>query len=255
MKVEVLTFMYNEEFLMPFFLKHYDWVDKIRVILDMDSNDGTLRLLQANPKVEIIPFRFPDMMDDELKVKEINRRYHEIRDCDRVLLVDADEFVFTNKEELKRIGAHVVSVKLFNVYRHRSEKDLDVHKSIKLQRRHGYLDPSYNKPIIVKPKLDILWGVGNHTVLRVQRILRNPPLKIIHAILGQRAIVPTDCGVIGAHWANADPCFCVERRVKDRRDRQSKNNLVRGLTIQHQHITAESVLAECAKHADDSAVF
>jgi hypothetical protein len=31
-RVQVLSFMYNEEYLLPFFLKHYDWVDQINVI-------------------------------------------------------------------------------------------------------------------------------------------------------------------------------------------------------------------------------
>jgi hypothetical protein len=64
-----------------------------------------------------------------------------------------------------------------------------------------------------------------------------------------------DCGIIGAHWVNADPCFCVERRMKNRRDRQSKFNLENKLTFQDHFITEESVLAECKAHENDPEVF
>ncbi len=44
-KVEIITSVYNEEFLLPFFLKHYSWVDKINIIYDQDSNDNTLQII------------------------------------------------------------------------------------------------------------------------------------------------------------------------------------------------------------------
>ena len=71
MKIETLTFVYNEQFLLPFYLKHYDFCDKFNIIYDTDSNDKTLEILKSNPKVNILPFTFPDGMDDLLKVSHL----------------------------------------------------------------------------------------------------------------------------------------------------------------------------------------
>jgi len=68
-------------------------------------------------------------------------------------------------------------------------------------------------------------------------------------------ITTPDCDIIGTHWANADPCFCVDRRIKGRRDRQSKFNLKYKFTYQHHNISEESVLAECKMHENDPQVF
>ncbi|MGD9162446.1 MAG: hypothetical protein PVG39_28830 [Desulfobacteraceae bacterium] len=70
--LETLTFVYNEEFLLPFYLKHYNFCDKLNIIYDTDSTDNTLELLKSNPKVNIIPFTFEDGMDDRVKVDFIN---------------------------------------------------------------------------------------------------------------------------------------------------------------------------------------
>jgi hypothetical protein len=247
--------MYNEEFLLPFFLKHYDWVDKINVIYDQDSTDQTLKILKSNPKINIIPFKFPDMMDDVLKTQKVNQEYSKIHDCCRVLVVDADEFIFTDKIMLKKINYPVVYVKLFNVFRHKSEGDLDINKPIKDQRRHGFYEDVYHKPIIAKSGLDLLWGLGNHNITRTPRSPKNLPIKIKQIVTGQREAKAFDCGIIGAHWSNADPVFCIDRRVRGRRDRQSKSNLEHGYTYQHHHITEESVLAECKQHENDPLVF
>lgn len=36
MNIEVITCMYNEEFLAPFFMNHYEWATKIKVFIDDD---------------------------------------------------------------------------------------------------------------------------------------------------------------------------------------------------------------------------
>jgi hypothetical protein len=58
----------------------------------------------------------------------------------------------------------------------------------------------------------------------------------------------------GSHWAMADPCFCIERRCKGRRDRQSKFNLDNQMTVQNHGITEEQVMAECEAHLHDKKI-
>lgn len=230
-RIETITFAYNEEFLLPYYIKHYEFVDRINVFYDCDSNDRTLSILtEAN--CNVIHFKFPDMMNDRIKVDAINQFYRTV-DCDVVLNVDVDEFVFAGRNTIEIQNCDVIKVKFANVYRHITESDLNLSKSVVSQRKHGYFDSLYHKPIIARTGLDLIWSVGNHRVNR-------------HS---------TDCGILGSHWANADPCFCIERRTKNRKERQSQFNLQKKITTQHHHCTPESVLEECKSHENDDFVF
>lgn len=234
MRIETLTFVYNEEYLLPFYFKHYAFCDRLNIIYDVDSTDKTIELLKSNPKVRIIPYHFKNMMNDQEKVDFINSCYGNFKEDTRILNVDTDEFVFTDKEQLLSLNVNALCVTLYHTFRHVTEKNLDINIPVKEQRRHGILEAIYVKPIIVKAGLNISWGVGNHT------------------LSGTNVI---DAGIIGAHWANADTCFCVDRRVKNRMLRQSRYNLEHGLTIQHHNITEQNVINECESHKNDPEVF
>ena len=228
-RYETITFVYNEEFLLPYYFKHYDFVDRFNIIYDFDSSDKTLKILRTNNKVNIVFFKFPDLMDDNLKVDFINQIYAGLTDT-WVLNVDTDEFIFIDNDPISNIN----SVALTHVFRHTTDKDLDLHKSIKEQRRYGFLDPHYTKPIVVKSGLDIKWEVGNHNLKGISK----PPAEYE-----------------GAHWANADLCFCVKRRVVDRKERQSKHNLRAKLSTQHHNITEDDVINYCKEHENDPRVW
>ncbi|MEN6306907.1 MAG: glycosyltransferase family 2 protein [Anaerohalosphaeraceae bacterium] len=225
MRYETITFVYNEEFLLPFYLNHYRFVDRFNFIYDVDSTDNTLDIIQSLTNANIVFFKFPDMMDDEIKANEINRVYAGLSDC-WVLNVDADEFAFIDSIPVSPVNC----VSLHHVFRHRTDSDLDPGKPIKSQRAHGFLEPMYTKPILVRSGLSIKWQVGNHRIIGMS----NPP-----------------AAYDGAHWANADRCFYLKRRVRDRKQRQSKNNLAKKLTYQHHNITEADVLKYCKEHEND----
>ncbi len=249
-RIEVITMWFNEEFLAPFFLSHYRFADRINIILDADTNDNTLAIVSKCPNVHVELFKFPDMMDDMIKVGRINQCYAGL-DCDWVICVDADEFIFplpdvtwTRKFLSEVKEGNVVKAAMWNVYRHHSDENLDpAMEPVVMQRRHG--DPNmgkaenapYVKPIVCRPKAHDGWSVGNH------HIKPNTSTKLAGEWLA------------GAHWANADPCFCIERRLKGRRDRQSKNNLSNRMTFQHQWIAEQDVLRLCQAHANDPQLF
>jgi len=232
MKVEVISCMYNEEFLIPFFLNHYSWVDTITVLLDIDTDDNSTEILEQNSIVNIIPFVFPNGMDDGLKSKLISDLYVK-SDANWVIIADADEFIFINKQLLSCIPDEftVVDVKLYDIYRHVTDSDLNQFIPISKQRQHGQLDPNYIKPSIARGKLNFVWGPGHHNIAGAVNRHQSP--------------------FIGSHWAMADPCFCISRRVNNRRDRQSKANKICGWSTQNWNITESSVLEECKSHMND----
>lgn len=256
---------YNEEFLAPYFLKHYAWADRITLLYDQDTTDNTRQIAAAYPNVHITPFRFPDQMDDVLKSEFISKAYADSK-ADWVLSVDADEFVFFKKSDEfcydlpryleEKPGYDLFFVALFQIYRHAGDKELDPALPAIPQRRHG--DPNvstgmnrlYNKPILIRGGLDrdIAWTPGCHEV-RIDGFEYSINSHGTAPIAIAPEILP------GAHWAMADPDFAVERRVKNRRLRQSRNNLENKLTVQHHNVTVKSIMKEFAEHANDPQVF
>ena len=238
---------YNESFLAPFFLSHYHYVDSIHVLLDTDTNDNTKEILAMDKRVVIENITFPDMMDDIIKANHINRVLKTI-DSDWIYVLDADEFIFPPgfvdpREYLSTVNGNVVIARMWQVYRHFGDKDLDINdKPVVLQRRHGDtnrergINAAYNKPIILHPPIayDLLYG--NHLVLGDN-----------FKTAGQT--------FDGAHWAMADVEFAIDRRIKGRKCRQSKNNLKSGLTYHQHSITAQGLIDECNDHMNDERLF
>lgn len=246
--LSVLSMWYNEEFLAPFFLNHYSYADHIHIILDADTTDKSLSIIEKYSNASYELFKFPDMMNEVIKSDQLNNVYKKI-DSDWVLVADADEFIClpTLEPDIKEFldkeppCFNVVIADLFQIYRHCDDHDLDMNLLPVPQRRHG--DPNistgpnalYSKPSVIRGKQKLYWGPGHHAVHGETRYFNHK--------------------LIGAHWANADPCFCIERRIKGRKLRQSKFNLLYKLSSQNHNITEESVLEECRKHLNDPKLF
>ena len=242
---------YNEAFLAPFFLEHFKYIDNIHIIMDADTNDNSREIARRYPNVTIEEFKFPDMMDDIIKVEKLNSVLHASSNYDWVIVLDGDELVFDGENPsflhlLKQVpGNNVVVVSMWQVYRNTKDKDLDSKiLPIHTQRRYGDPDRfisgvngAYNKPVIIRGSIasQVNLNLGNHSITG-----------------------PANIGnfkVDGAHWAMADLGFAIERRIEGRKKRQSKRNLQLGLTFQHHHITKEQLEAECNAHLNDPKLF
>lgn len=265
MRIELITMWYNEEFLAPFFLNHYSWVDKIHLILDADTSDRTETIARQYPNVEIEQFRFPDMMDDILKVNKFNEKYRSLKDADYVILVDSDEFIFCNhikkpvRDHIEATMKDVYFVNLWQVYKHEQDPPLDPEAAIPGQRRHGdpnMLDPYnllYVKPIVVKGGRDLCWTPGNHELVLNGKSLAWKTRD--DTVLGALNVsMNRDEMLQGAHWRLVDLEATITRRIRDRRDRQSSSNLANGMTYQYHTITDEEIVKEYDLHKDDPIV-
>jgi len=95
MSIHLYAACWNEERIIPFFLRHYEpLVDRI-VIYDDHSTDRSVELLRASAKVEVRPFKreAESYLDAHLALFETC--WHESRGrADWVCLVDLDEFLF-----------------------------------------------------------------------------------------------------------------------------------------------------------------
>jgi len=245
MKISCLTMAYNEELIMPYFLKHYENLDEIRVLYETDSNDSTRDILNR-PNVKIVDCHIEQGINDIEKAKLINRELSGM-DSDWVYVLDTDEFVFPfGNEEAKSFfkrqkDYNVVVAAMYQVYRHKTDLDLNPLLPPIPQRVHG--DPDlystvqeinrdcnwhYVKPCIVRPGVNFL--PGNHETI------------------GEFSTSPDT--FTGAHWQMADPSIALHRRLQ-RKARISPENRKRLMGFQHFNVTADYILEECKRHEND----
>lgn len=213
MTIELITCFYREEFLAPLFMQHYDWVDRMTFITEKLSSGE---------------------FDDEFKSGWINAAIARST-ADWVVLVDMDEFIYPNpygrnpRSVLEAEDGNVIYSHMTRMWRHHTDKDIDLLQPPVPQRLHGI--PDHVKPCVFRPIGHVVVGAGNHD---------------IHGIGTGKHGAPW----AGAHWANADSCFWIDRETRDRGPRLSERNRARGHGT-HTLRSREQILAECKAHEND----
>jgi len=249
MKIAAVTMVYNEALILPYYLRHYRYLDEIHILYETDSTDESLEILSQAPNVIVEKCHIEGGIDDIEKVKLINRAVQSAR-VDWVYVVDPDEFVFppneTPRDFLARQTSDVVRSTMFQVYRHRTDRDLDPSLPPVPQRLHG--DPIvlsteteanrapnsvYVKPNVVRPSRGISFLPGHH------QIERNPRVSFEN--------------YVGAHWQMADPSIAVRRRL-ERRARMSGRNRAYNMGWQNYTVTGDWIRSECERHMDDPVI-
>jgi hypothetical protein len=115
MRIDLYATCWNEERIIPFFLRHYEpMVDRI-VIFDDGSSDLSLELLSASPKVEVRRLE-QGASSILMQIEEMNRCWKESRGrADWVITCDMDEHVYHHKglrnylEQCKASGFTIIN--------------------------------------------------------------------------------------------------------------------------------------------------
>lgn len=217
MQIELITAYYREEFLLPLFMLHYQhWVDRITFITEQRS-DGKF--------------------DDEDKMNWINAAIARSK-ADWVVLVDMDEFIYPSpyganpRVVLEQEPGSLIFSHMTRMWRHKDDADIIRTLPPVPQRLHGI--PDHIKPAVFRPLPSTRVGAGNHD---------------IHC----DHLLPHGKPWAGAHWANADACFWIERETRDRGPRLSERNVQRGHGT-HTRRTREQILEECRQHENDPVI-
>ena len=245
--IGVVTRWCNDAEIAPYFLEHYSFADEIIVLLSEETTDNTESIVARYPNAKVKRFRYPHGFNckdsTEVVIRQADNMY-----TDWVICVDADEFVFPKegkdtRKVLSEVDGNLVYADLWQIYRHRSELDLDPSLKAIWLRRHG--DPNrtsgpnarYQKPVIVKSGLGIVWGVG------------------LHNYLPNAKIEVSKTRFDGAHWMMADADMAVKRRMRGRREFVSEEDIRNGWSCNNFDVTEEEIRAECEAHLDDPQLF
>ena len=244
MTAEICTMWFNEAFLSNFFLKHYGFADRIRIIDDEESTDNIRDIIAQCPNASLEYIKFPAGFDNDIAVAKLNQCYAESK-ADWFITVDADEFVLQDdlKGFLEGRAEDIFYVRLYQVYRNAEDKDLDLNLPIKEQRRCGDADvvkgrnSAGKKPIVVRTGLrKFKWMPGQHNIWNRHRY------------------ATSEMVLLGSHWIMADPCFCIARRMRGVA-RQSEQNRLRGNSSHYNNLTEEQVRLELQQHLHDGRLF
>jgi glycosyltransferase involved in cell wall biosynthesis len=167
MKVWAYVLVWNEELMLPYYLKHYSqFCDKI-IIYDNMSTDSTCDIAREyGNQVEIIPFEtngeFNDYTHIELKRKSIQ---HAKGQADFIILTDCDEFVYHT--DLKSFLSQNQNCSVFYPAGFQMASDdfpYDLPGQLYDYVQWGEPNPWYVKPMIVNLNLidDLEWVEGAH---------------------------------------------------------------------------------------------
>jgi glycosyltransferase involved in cell wall biosynthesis len=115
MRIDLYASCWNEERIIPFFLRHYEpIVDRI-VIFDDGSTDRSRELLTASPKVEVRQLKQGDS-SILMQMEELNHCWKESRGrADWVFICDMDEQIYHHRdlrvylEECKNAGVTILN--------------------------------------------------------------------------------------------------------------------------------------------------
>ena len=172
MKIDIYVTMYNEEQILPYFLRHYEtFADNIYVFLD-ECTDNTREILSKHPKVTIIDVKRHGI-DEGYWTSMLWTAYESFSRgfADWVALVDADEFLYHPDlvgvlEREKKLGTEVIQPEGYFMFADKLPKTKgQIYEKIK----KGVPDFWATQCCVFDPAIYIRFRYGCHSISRIQR--------------------------------------------------------------------------------------
>jgi glycosyltransferase involved in cell wall biosynthesis len=160
MEITIYTVCYNEEIMLPFFIKWYKerFPSCKIVIYDNESTDDTVKIALDN-NCEIITYSTNNQMKDG-KLIEIKNNCWKNATTDWVIVCDCDEHLDINQEDLKaesENGVTIITTKGYDVVNLNEDYNID-------KMNCGCNSPGYSKKVLFnKSKIkEINYSAGCH---------------------------------------------------------------------------------------------
>lgn len=153
--------------LMPHFLRHYAPICDRITLFNNCSDDQTVEIARACPKVTIEMFPDSTGMDSEAMAQFASVKYKQARaQANYIIWVDCDEFLWSGPIGLRELlhgyqQQRIRAVKSVG-YQMISDRFPTGDQPIIEQVYNGVRDNEFDKVAIVDPKLDLYWKVGRH---------------------------------------------------------------------------------------------
>ncbi len=169
MIIHLYTFCRDEELLIPFFLSHYSYVDKINIFFDVNSIDNSERLILADKRCKLIEFDFDGKYRDDFLMYAKNSEWKtSIGVADWIIVVDMDEFLYHNSsiigflKRCKEESITIPSIKGYDMFS--AMLPVNDGTPITEQLKYGVRNKRFDKKVIFDPKKvsNIYYRPGAH---------------------------------------------------------------------------------------------
>lgn len=166
MKVWAYVTVWNEEKMLPYYLRHYSQFCERIIVLDNQSTDNTLRICEKHPKVEVIQYNTGETFNDYVHLDLKHQCIENAKgNADYIIVSDCDEFICHPNiiEFLQTNDSSVIFPAGFQMVSHHfPEEDIQIYEQI----NHGVPDPWYSKPILINPNKikSMKWIEGCHEI-------------------------------------------------------------------------------------------
>jgi hypothetical protein len=185
MRIHAITRSWNEEKILPYFLRHYcSFCDLVTVNLTT-SNDKSEEIVKSFPNTRILWEKEDVGCNEEVLIKFLNEKYKEDRNYDWQIVCATDEILYhpnllQKLEEYKKHGVTIPKTVGYNMI---AEKFPTENKQIYEIVKYGFLDELYSKKIIFNPKnININYGPGAHQCIPTGTVKysKDRELKVLH---------------------------------------------------------------------------
>jgi glycosyltransferase involved in cell wall biosynthesis len=183
MRIDVYTYVHNEERMMPYFIRHYGKYGKITVF-DNESSDRTATIAK-DAGARVIPVDTGGKHEVSVLQWYMNEGYKGSRGkADWVILAEGDEFFWHFDlhgllEEYMADGVTVPKVAGFDMV---SDHPPGTSGQIYSELKHGFPSPRYCKRGVFRPEIDINFGPGGHDAWPSGNVVESasPEIRMLH---------------------------------------------------------------------------
>jgi glycosyltransferase involved in cell wall biosynthesis len=161
MTIDVFSLCYNEEIILPYFLKHYKKFVRNITIYDNMSTDNSVNIMNEYG-VNVIPYDTQGKLEESAFLNIKNNSWKE-SDADWVIVCDTDELIYHENiiEVLTNTHANHIITEGYEMV---SETLPTTEGQIYEELKFGYSKPDYSKACLFKPSevTNINFGPGCH---------------------------------------------------------------------------------------------
>lgn len=184
-KITVLSWMRNEEDLVPFFLRHYHFADEI-IVWDNESTDGTRDALARDGRVEIREWKTEGEMRDHELTRMKSEEYRKTG-LGWKFIVDADEFAWHPSmrwllEQYDRVGITIARTDGFDMVCGMMPRD-DGETQLSEVVKTGVPSEPYSKMCVIRDCVSVRYWHGAHKIVESEGrslVSRDADIKLLH---------------------------------------------------------------------------
>lgn len=182
MTIDVFTTCYNEEKILPYFLRHYKKIARNITIYDNMSTDNSCNIIENFEGINLIKFDTNDKFEESVLMNIRNTCWKD-SDADWVIVCDTDELIYHH--DILNILSQTNSTYIITQgYEMISENLPTTNGQIYEELKNGYFKPDYSKPCLFKPSqiTNINFSPGSHTATPEGNVIsnNNTGIKLLH---------------------------------------------------------------------------